>query len=493
MPYENVDETNIFSVCQKVESTICQMCSLYSHRSIVERVLTDLCISHYNELDIINKSILMQSFEDKMSIFFFGSPTLLSPHYLACFSTIYSTSKEPVPETEYRKLRTLVTLWLFLTDIPYNGLLYYFDRLRFDPETFDLDQRFRVKDFFDSRAKFEEFLSEYSLFETVRPQAMLPTIYSAALEHLDGLDDIIQDRIGVSPSRTIKALYYLTLEWGRTFKLPIDISAPGEILKALRQACDILLDYPLECLKEILKPMTADEIVQLLSYVTLTSERASKHIESRRTRKRNHEMSMYSYPLWDYPLLKVGQNYLSHPVLFVECFEELAYRFIHCSEKAMGRFVNKQHKKLVQQTCAILAEEGFGKIETNLKVTEAGIDKAQFDIVASKNGRILHVECKTESTPWRTRMYFNPKDLEKEGLSFLSENKLSAEAWTEKLRWLNSIIEKHFGHDYEESSNIVVTDTPTPAQGICPHVKIIWIGRLKDYVRARASIKKYKK
>jgi hypothetical protein len=426
--------------------------------------------------------MIKQRFEDEMFRLFFQSPTLQTPHYLACFSTIYSNSKEPICEAEYGKLRALVTLWLFLTEIPYNGLLYYFDRLRLNPETFDLDQRFQVKDFFDNRAKFEKFLSEYSLFEISRPQATLPTIFRGALEHLDDLDDIISNQIGVHPSRIIKALFDLTFEWGRTFMLPVDVSVAQNIDEVNRQACNFLMDYPLECLGTILKPTSVEEIERLFSYITLTAERASKYIESRKARKRNQEMSMHSYPLWDYPLLRINQNFLSHPVLLVECIEELSYRFICCSEEAMARFVNEQHKKLVEKVCGILAENGFDKIKTNLKVTEARIEKAQFDIVALKNRKILHIECKTERTPWRIRMYFNPKEFEKEGRDFLRHNKLSVEAWNNKLRWLGTCIENHFGSGYEESSNIVITDTPTPAQGMCKHVKIMWVERLKDFL-----------
>lgn len=484
VPYENVDETNIFSVCQKVESSIRQMCSLYFHRSIVERILVDLCFSHYNELGTANRPILKRSFEDEMSLFFFRSSTLQSPHYLACFSTIYSKSEKPVDEAEYKKLRTLVTLWLFLTEIPYNGLLFYFDRLRFNAETFDLDQSFLVKDFSASRSRFEEFFSEYALFETVRPQALLHTIFQAPMDDLEGLDDIISSRIGVSPSRILKALFDLTFEWGETFKSPVDLSEPQEVMKERLQGCHLLMDYPLAFLKEILKPITASEIEKMFSCVTLTSERASKYIESRKTRKGNREISMFTYPLWDYPLLKIDQNYLCHPALFAECFEELAFRFIRCSEEATGRFVNKQHEKLVGLCCDVLAEVGFDKVETNLKATEAGIERAQFDIVASKDGKILHIECKTERTPWRMRMYFNPKELEKEGLDFLRENKLNAEAWADKVQWLCSIVEKHFGSNYKEPSNIVVTNTPTPAQSICPHVKIVWIGRLENHIHS---------
>jgi hypothetical protein len=430
------------------------------------------------------KSLVNKSFEDEMDRLYFQSPAMQTPHYLACFSTVYSVSVESIYEVEYKNLRNFVKLWLFLTEIPYSGLLYYFDYLRINPETYDVDSRFRVKDFVGSRARFEEFLSEYALFETSRPQALLPTIFKLALENLDGLDGIIQDRIGVSPSRTLKSLFDLTLEWGATFKLQVDLSSPREVMNARLQTCHFLMDYPLRFLKEILKPITVNEIEQMFSYVVLTSERASKYIESRKTRKRNQVISMFTYPLWDYPLLKVDQNYLSHPALLTECFEELAYRFIQCSEEATGRFVNKQHEKLVEQSCSILSEVGFDKIETNLKVTEAGIEKAEFDIVASKNGKILHIECKTEMTPWRVRMYFNPKELEKEGLDFLSEKKLDAEAWGVKLQWLSSIIEKHFGTNCRGSLNIVVTDTPAPAQNICSHVKIMWVGRLKDYLSA---------
>jgi len=482
VPYENVNETNILSVCQKAESAIHQMCSLYSYRSIAERVLADLCFSHYNELNVMRESILKQKFEDKMWRLFFRPSMLLSPHYLACFSTIYSKSKEPIGQPEYEKLRTLVGVWLFLTEIPYNGLLYYFDRLRFDSETFNLDQRFRVKDFADNRAKFEEFLSEYALFETSRPQALLPTIFQAALEDLDGLDDIIAGRIGISPSRILKCLFDLIFEWGRTFKIPVDRSDPQWVMKGGLQSCYLLMDYPLVSLKKILKPITAKEIERIFSYVTLTSKRASKYLESRKTGKRDKEISMFTYPLWDYPLLKIDQNYLSHPVLFAECFEELAYRFIQCSEEAIGRFVNKQHRNLVKQACSILSQEGFDKIKPGLKMKEGGIEKAEFDIVASKNKKILHIECKTERTPWRTRNYFNPKELEKEGQDFLNENKLSPEEWRGKLRWLRPVIEKHFGFGCGDLSNVVVTNTPTPAQSICQHIKILWVGRLKDYV-----------
>lgn len=485
MPYENVDETNIVSISQKVESAIRDICSSCSCQSIIERVLTDLCLSHYNTLSgMIIKSMLKEDFEDKMSRFFFQSPTLQTPHYLACFSTIYSASEEPIREAEYGKLRALVTLWLFLTEIPYSGLLYYFDRLRVNPETFDLDQSFRVKDFVDSRAKFREFLSEHSFFEIFRPQAMLPTIFRAALENLDGIDDIISNQIGVHPSKIIKALFDLTFEWGETFMLPLDVSVAQDVAKAQLQTCNFLMDYPLECLGTILKPIPVEEIEQLFSYVTLTAERASKYIESRKTRKRNQEMSMHSYPLWDYPSLRINQNFLSHPALLVECVEELSYRFICCSKEAMARFVNAQHKKLVEKVFIILAENGFDKTKTNLKVTEARIEKAQFDIVASKNRKILHIECKTERTPWRIRMYFNSKELEKEGRDFLRHNKLGAEAWNDKLRWLGTCIENHFGFGYKESSNIVITDTPTPAQDICEHVKIMWVERLKDFLHS---------
>jgi hypothetical protein len=193
---------------------------------------------------------------------------------------------------------------------------------------------------------------------------------------------------------------------------------------------------------------------------------------------------MFTYPLWDYPILKIDKNYLSHPALLAECFEELVYRFIQCSEEATGKFANKQHEKLVEQSCSILTEVGFDRIETDLKVTEEGIEKAQFDIIASKNGKIVHIECKTETTPWRVRMYFNPKGLKEEGLNFLSKRKLSPEAWAVKLQWLSSIIEKSFDSDSKELSNIVVTDKPTPAQAICQHVKIMWVGRLKEYLNA---------
>jgi hypothetical protein len=485
MPLENLNESSIPLVRQKVESSISETCSRFSCRSIVEKALTDLCFSHNNHLSsLATMSFLKENFGERMYRLFFQSSVLLTPHYLACFSTVFSHSDKHISDDEYHRLRNLVTSWLFLTEIPYSGLLYYFDRLTIDTETFIINQRFRVKDFFNSCARFKQFFSDYGMFEIGRPQAAATTIFQFALEDINGLDELIMSEIGTSPSEIIKTLYRLAFEWSNTFKYSEEILNSDGINRILNETCYLLMDYSPESIKTVLKPLTLDEAQQILSQVTLTAERASKYLESRISRKRNQEISMHSYPLWDYPLVKVEQNYLSHPILLTESFQELAYRFVCCSKNALARFVNKQHTRLMQKVCAKFRECGFSQIKTNLKVTKDGIEKAQFDIIAMNGRSTIHIECKTARAPWRVRMYFNPRELEKEGQDFLKQNKLSAEAWNEKLKWLGVYIKDHFGGSCGEPSNMVITDMPTPAQDICKHVNIMWVERLESYLRS---------
>ena len=483
MVVKDVDKTNIWSIIYNIESAIEKTCSDFSYRSIVERVLVDVCVSHYNYLSLkTNFALLNIGQEDKLNPEFFLSSLMQTPHYITCFSTIKSICRKPISETEYRKLRKIVGLWLFLTEIPYTGLLNYFESLRIDPRTFEAKARFNAEKFLLATSTFKDFLDEYSTYEATRPQSSLPRIFSLALEDICRVDNLILHEKGFRPSSVLRALYALAEEWGEIFKVPETYITIHRSKSVAQEFCDVLMDLPLEYCQKILRRTGFDGGLETFDKITLTPTIAKKYIHSRKTRKRDRDIFMHSYPLWDYPLLKIDQNYVSHPVLLVQCLQELAYKFIASSESALAHYAQDQHEKLIQKTLSILKEEAFSDIRPNIRITEKKRDIAQFDIIAIKKPYLLHIECKTKRMPWRMRMFLNPKEMRKEGLDFVRENKLSIERWNKKIKSLRQNAKTVLDDSQYKLISLVVTDTPTPASITCKHIDIVWIARLKEYI-----------
>jgi hypothetical protein len=166
----------------------------------------------------------------------------------------------------------------------------------------------------------------------------------------------------------------------------------------------------------------------------------------------------------------------------VQSFQELSLRFIASSKDALALFVRKQHGKLVQQVCSLLREERFQTIQTDVVIEEDGNQKAQFDVIATKNRNVLHVECKTLRTSWRTRMYLNPLEWQKEAQDFIGQSKLSEEEWKKKLGCLDKYVQNMPIYKNIQLLSIVVTDMPTPASNACKNADILWVAHLKDYI-----------
>jgi hypothetical protein len=106
------------------------------------------------------------------------------------------------------------------------------------------------------------------------------------------------------------------------------------------------------------------DVQKIFEPVVLMAGQAKQYIQSMETRK--PAAGIYTYPLWDYPLLKIGSDYFSHLILLTESFQELAYRFIASSQSALSRFTQKEHEKLIEKVVSILKEQEFTWIKKNV-------------------------------------------------------------------------------------------------------------------------------
>lgn len=76
---------NLGSIIQELNSSIEGICSIFSNRSIVEKALVDLCISHFYAMSLQSGDrFLHEDQVDKMNKYFL----LPSIYYLACFSSV---------------------------------------------------------------------------------------------------------------------------------------------------------------------------------------------------------------------------------------------------------------------------------------------------------------------------------------------------------------------------------------------------------------------
>lgn len=106
MVVKEVTATNARSISNQLESAIRKSCVNFSHLSIVERLLRDLCVSHFNYLSLLTGDRLLRMKEEARAEIAIRLPSMmLTPHYLACFSELCSTSSKPIDEIEYKKLR----------------------------------------------------------------------------------------------------------------------------------------------------------------------------------------------------------------------------------------------------------------------------------------------------------------------------------------------------------------------------------------------------
>lgn len=484
MVMENVDYANISDFTQKLESSIEEICSRFSYRSIIEKALVDLCVSHFAYLSKKPNGIPMPiKKKDNVTFRFFFSSFMQAPHYIACFSTINSTRKKTIPANTYNKLRNIVALWLFLTEIRRTNLLDSLEFLRINPKTLRTEMALNPTKYSSAMSEFKDFFIEYSNYETTRIESILPRIFSLTLEDINQVDNLILSEKGFRPSVVLRALYALAEEWGEIHKIPEAYIATYGLKEVAQGFCDILIDFPLEYSRKILKKIGINDVFQVLGRITLTSTKAKRYVQSRKTRKRDQNIFMHSYPLWDFPLLKIGQNYVSHVALLAQCLQELAYKFITSSKSALARYTQGQHEKLVQRAILVLKEQGFVDIRPNTRMRKKDQDIAQFDIIAIAKPYLIHIECKTKRIPWRMRMFLNPIEMRKEGTDFMRENKLLTQNWHKKLshlgEWASGILDKN---QYKLVS-FVVTDTPTPAATTCKYIDIIWIKRLEDHIR----------
>jgi len=420
-----------------------------------------------DEIDVMNRDFLLPSI-------------LLTPHYLVCFSLPQSTSDKAIPHEEYSTLRNHVKLWLYLTEIFHTGFLYYYGFLRFNDATFTLEGRFDGPRLNAATSKYHHFFVDYDAYQTVRGECSFRQIFSFALEDIAQADDLVLKEEGFRPSLILKSLYCLSEEWEEIYN---GYQSSSEIDGYQgRQLCSALIDFEFEHCQRILERKGITDIHEAFDRITLTADRAREYIQSREHKEKPHDKQMLSYPLWDYPLLRINQDYISHPTLLVECFQELALRLVTISDKALSEYISARHEDLVNRVCSILKEIGFTNIRPNILYKVNGLDLAQFDILADKSQNLWHFECKTVRFPWRMRMYLNPKEIETQARDFLRANRLSVENWNKKLDCLDEYVSKVLKSDPSLTNSIVVTDAPTPASNICNHVEIVWIERLKSYL-----------
>jgi len=303
--------------------------------------------------------------------------------------------------------------------------------------------RFNPIEYSSAISAFKDFYNRYSDYETTRTESTLPRIFSLALKDIGRVEKLILREKGFRPSSVLRAFYALGEEWGEIFKVSESEIATHGFKKVSQKFCSILIDFPLEYCQKILNRIGIDNAVEILD-----------------------------------------KNYVTHPVLLVQCLQELAYKFITTSKKALARYTQNQHKKLVRKVITVLKEEGFIDIRPDVKMKEAQNRViAQFDVIAVEKSHLLHLECKTKRTPWRMRMFPNPLEMRKEGLDFIKDNKLSSANWNRKLKHLNEYADRVLGENEYQLVSLVVTDTPTPASITCKHIDIIWINNLKDHIR----------
>ena len=481
MVIQDVNAHNIKSIINDVRAAIENAISKYSFLSIAQRALEELCKSHFYQLSLNSGTSLLRMDEiDVMNKNFLLPSIILTPHYLICFSLARSASDNAIPDEEYNKLRNHVKLWLYLTEIFHSGFLYYYGFLKFNDATFDLEGRFDGPRLNYATSKYKQFFGDYVDYQTLRGECSLRQIFSFALEDIAQVDELILEEVGFKPSVVLNGLYCLFEEWEEIYEeYPLSPEIDGY---QGRQLCSALIDFEFEHCQRILKKKGIADIHEAFDRITLTAGKAKEYVQSRECKKKPQDKQMLSYPLWDYPLLSINQEYISHPALLVECFQELALRLISISDKALSEYISARHEDLVKRVCSILREIGFTNIRPNVLYKVNGLDFAQFDILADRSKNLWHFECKTVRFPWRMHMYHNPMEIEKEARDFLRANRLSVENWNKKLDGLDEYVSKVLKSDPSLTNSIVVTDAPTPASNIFNHVEIVWIKRLESYL-----------
>lgn len=388
-----------------------------------------------------------------------------------CFALAYAKGKKDPTQIEMEEIMELIMQWAFLTNLIKSGEYFYIKSMSIDDQGVTQIEPDRQK-----WASAREIALPYvkKIYEATQGEDMtFDKLIELEIENLKNYQNDIFNETGISTSFIF---YILKSIAAKQIKKSSNID--DKFIKIneseLRKECILIAKQQ--------KGFNSKEFKMFfdtnLNIIKLNQERAEKFILNRLQGTPFTE-DIWTYPCWDFPLVKYKGNILSNINILIDCVPEIKNRLLKLSRLAYDKYKKSKHDELIYQTKQILENKGFKTLEIKKIIYDNKKEPiAEFDLIMEKNNIYFNIECKTITTPLRQRMYLNLKELEKEAHDFLKENRLTGDKWNKK----QEIFKTNFSKN-KEIKNIVITNIPQPAMLFTNNPEIIWIKDLEEAIK----------